>query len=107
MSFAETGVSGRNDGKTGVPHRADLFQQYVKVGLVDEFQIHLVPLLLGDGVRLFEELGAQAVELEPTGTVESPSGVTHLSYRVVKSLTRPPPGRPGPRARPASGWWRM
>jgi hypothetical protein len=34
--------------------------------------------------RLMFHIGAQAVELEPTGTVESPSGVTQLSYRVVK-----------------------
>lgn len=62
---------------------ADLFQQYRKAGLVDEFQIHLVRLLLGDGVRLLEHPGGLTVELEPTGIVESPSGVTHLSFRVV------------------------
>jgi dihydrofolate reductase len=71
------------DQDVAIAGGADLFQQYLRAGLVDEFQIHLVPLLLGDGVRLLEHLGTLTVELEPTGVVESPSGVTHLSFRVV------------------------
>lgn len=62
---------------------ADLVQQYLKAGLLDELQIHVVPLLLGDGVRLFENLGAGEVELEATRVIASPA-VTHLKYRVVK-----------------------
>jgi dihydrofolate reductase len=57
-----------------------LAQQCVAAGLLDELQIHVVPLLLGDGVRLFERLD-QLAELEATRVVESPS-VTHLRYRV-------------------------
>jgi hypothetical protein len=51
-------------------------------GLLDEPQIHLAPLLLGGGVRLFDDLGTAEVELELDRVIESPS-VTHLTYRVV------------------------
>jgi dihydrofolate reductase len=64
---------------------ADVAQQYLKAGLLDELQLHVVPVLLGDGVRLFEDHVADAPgELERTRVVESPTGVTHLRYRVVK-----------------------
>jgi dihydrofolate reductase len=59
---------------------ASLAQQYLAAGLLDELQIHVVPLFLGDGVRLFDEVDP-AVDLELTRTVESPT-VTHLRYRV-------------------------
>jgi dihydrofolate reductase len=58
-------------------------QQCIKAGLLDEIHIDLVPVLLGDGVRLFEHLGSSAVELEQIQVVEA-SGVTHLGFRVVK-----------------------
>jgi dihydrofolate reductase len=56
---------------------ADLMRQYLRAGLLDELQIHLVPILLGGGVRLFEGDHAQ---LQCTRVVES-AGVTHLRYR--------------------------
>jgi dihydrofolate reductase len=66
---------------------ANVAQQYLKAGLLDELQIHVVPVLLGDGVRLFEEhLASAPGAVERTRVVESPTGVTHLKYRVVKGL---------------------
>jgi dihydrofolate reductase len=62
---------------------ANVAQQYLKAGLIDELQIHLVPVLLGDGARLFDNLEGAEIRLEATGTVEAPA-VTHLTYRVVK-----------------------
>lgn len=62
---------------------ADLTRQFLKSGYLDEIQIDLVPVLLGRGVRLFEYLGIEPVELECTGARVSP-GVTHLTYRVIK-----------------------
>ena len=62
---------------------ADMTRQCLKLGLLDEIQIDLVPVLLGQGVRLFEHLGVEPIELERTGVTEAP-GVTHLSFRVVK-----------------------
>ena len=58
-------------------------QQCLQAGLVDEIQIHLVPVLLGAGVRLFDRLGTEGIGLELTRVVDSP-GVTHLRYRVRK-----------------------
>lgn len=43
----------------------------------------MVPVLLGEGIRLFEHLGTEHIELERTRVIEAP-GVTHLSFRVVK-----------------------
>src|SRR3979490_2760808 len=62
---------------------ASVAQQYLKAGLIDEMQIHVVPVLLGDGARLFDNLGDAEVALECTSAVEAP-GVTHVTYRVVK-----------------------
>ena len=61
---------------------ASVAQQYLKAGLLDELQLHVVPVLLGGGVRLFENLGPDQRELECTRVVEAP-GVTHLRYRVL------------------------
>jgi dihydrofolate reductase len=58
-------------------------QQCLRAGLLDEIQLHVVPVLLGAGVRLFDHLGTQQVELEKLSAIDAP-GVTHLRYRVVK-----------------------
>jgi dihydrofolate reductase len=58
-------------------------QQALRAGLLDEIQVHLIPVLLGGGVRLFDHLGAERVQLEVVRVVDAP-GVTHLRYRVVK-----------------------
>jgi dihydrofolate reductase len=62
---------------------ANVAQQYLASGLIDEIELHVVPLLLHGGARLFENLQGSEVKLEPVRTVEGP-GVTHLKYRVVK-----------------------
>jgi dihydrofolate reductase len=56
-------------------------QQFLKAGLIDEVQLHLVPTLPGEGLRLFDH-GAP-MELERTRVLESP-GATHLLFRIVK-----------------------
>jgi dihydrofolate reductase len=62
---------------------ADVTRQCLKLGLLDEIGIDLVPVLLGSGVRLFEQLGIEPIQLEITDVTEDVS-VTHLRYRVVK-----------------------
>ncbi len=62
---------------------ADVAQQYLRTGLLDELQLHVAPVLLGRGVRLFDNLGASPPEIEETAVISSPT-VTHLKYRVVK-----------------------
>jgi dihydrofolate reductase len=59
---------------------ANVVQQYLNAGLLDELELHVVPLLLGGGVRLLD--GVHGVGLEPSRVVDSPA-VTHLRYRVV------------------------
>jgi dihydrofolate reductase len=60
---------------------ASVVQQYLNAGLVDEFLIHLAPVFLGDGVRLFD--GLDGVEANIERVVHSPA-TTHLYYRVTK-----------------------
>jgi dihydrofolate reductase len=62
-------------------HGAGTAQLALAAGVLDELQIHLIPVLFGKGRRLFEHLGADQVELELTRIVDGP-GVTHLRYRV-------------------------
>ncbi len=58
---------------------ADAAQQYLRAGLVDEMDLHLVPVLLGSGERLFEEVGTDLHGLELVRSVAAP-GVTHLKF---------------------------
>jgi dihydrofolate reductase len=62
---------------------ASTFQQCINAGLVDELHIDIKPLLLGEGLRLFEHLNPEPIELETTRVIESPD-FTHLQFRVVK-----------------------
>jgi dihydrofolate reductase len=61
---------------------ADVINQALSAGLVDQVQLHVVPLLLGDGSRLFDGVGPD-VRLEQVSALEAP-GVAHLTYRVVR-----------------------
>jgi len=62
---------------------AHIAQQFISAGSIDELQIHLVPVLLGEGLRLFDHIGGKLVHLEKTSGVDAPD-VTHLTFRVVK-----------------------
>lgn len=62
---------------------ADIAQQYLKAGLLDELQIQIVPTLLGEGTRLFEHIGQESIELESTRVIDS-GNVTHLRFRIIK-----------------------
>jgi dihydrofolate reductase len=63
---------------------ASVVQQYLRAGQLDELNIHIAPILLGGGVSLFGELGADAPGLKLTKVVESPF-VTHLTYEVERA----------------------
>ena len=62
-------------------HGADAAQSCLRAGVLDEMELHVVPVLLGAGRRLFDHLGADHIELELTRIIDAP-GVTHLHYRV-------------------------
>jgi dihydrofolate reductase len=73
-------VAGDKDVGVGA---ANIVQQCIRAGLLDEIHVDLVPVLLGDGVRLLDHLGTEPIELESTRVIEG-AGVTHLTFRVVK-----------------------
>jgi dihydrofolate reductase len=80
LAMARERAQGRDVAISG---GAGVARQFLAAGLVDEFMIHLVPVLLGAGVRLFEDAASPAIALEQTDVVEAP-GVTHLTYRVSR-----------------------
>lgn len=62
---------------------ANVIQQYLAAGLVDDLQLNVVPAMLGEGTRLFDNIAGGDIKLESVRVVETP-GVTHLKYRVVR-----------------------
>jgi dihydrofolate reductase len=62
-------------------HGAVTAQECLRAGLLDEMQLQLIPVLLGQGRRLFEDLPPDHVELELLRALDAP-GVLHLRYRV-------------------------
>jgi dihydrofolate reductase len=62
---------------------ANTAQQLITLGLIDEISIHLVPMLFGNGIRLFEHQGSEHIPLETTDVIETKEAV-HLRFRVVK-----------------------
>ncbi len=79
LEQANAAAGDKNIGLMG----ANVAQQFIKAGLVDEIHIHLVPVFLGGGVRLFDQLTAAPHEFEPVGVTATP-GVRHLRFRVVR-----------------------
>jgi dihydrofolate reductase len=65
-------------------HGAGTAQLALAAGVLDELEIHLIPVLLGQGRRLFDNLDPQHIELERTRTLDGEDGVTHLHYRVAR-----------------------
>jgi dihydrofolate reductase len=70
--------------KNVLVHGAGTAQLALAAGVLDELELHLVPVLLGQGRRLFDHLGPEHIELERTRILEGESGVTHLHYRVQR-----------------------
>lgn len=63
---------------------ASTAQQCLQAALVDELHVDIMPVLLSGGLRLFEGTGAQIIKLETIKVLQSPTGRTHLRFRVVK-----------------------
>lgn len=62
---------------------ASIGQQYIAAGLVDEISVHLVPVLLGSGTRMFEHLGGEHIQLEAIEAVGTPTAI-HTRFRITK-----------------------
>lgn len=71
------------DADVSVAGGADVIRQLLVAGLLDEIQVHVVPLLMGGGVQLFEGLGPGEASFEQIRAIASPA-VTHLLLRVVR-----------------------
>ncbi len=79
-SAVEQARAAAGDRNVTVSGGASVAQQLLNAGLLDELQLHLVPVLLGGGTRLLDNVDPR-IELVRTRVVDSP-GVTHLRYRV-------------------------
>ena len=78
MSEAKAAAGDKNV----LVHGAGTAQLALAAGVLDEIEIHLVPVLLGQGRRLFDNLAPEHIELERTRTLEGEGGVIHMHYRV-------------------------
>jgi dihydrofolate reductase len=78
----ELARAAAGEGDIAIGGGATIATQYLAAGLVDEVEISLVPILLGGGVRVFDDPSLAGLRLEQTCVVEAP-GVTHLRYRVL------------------------
>jgi len=63
---------------------ASTAQQCLKAGLADELHVDVMPVLLGRGLRIFENLADERIQLERIKVMELPAGRTHLRYRIVR-----------------------
>jgi len=80
IALAQTAAGAKNIMLIG----ASINQQFLNAGLIDELHIGIMPVLLGDGLRLFEQINSAAVTLEKIRTFES-GPRTDLWFRVLKS----------------------
>ncbi len=71
------------DRNVSVMGGADIGQQFIRAGLIDEILIHLVPVLFGSGTRMFDHIGDEHIHLQTIQVIEAPAA-THLRFRVVK-----------------------
>jgi dihydrofolate reductase len=69
--------------KNVLVHGAGTAQLALAAGVLDELELHVIPVLFGQGRRLFEGLAAEQIELERTRILEGEDGVTHMHYRVA------------------------
>lgn len=79
LDQAKAAAAGKDIALSGT----QIVQQALRAGLVDEIKLHIAPVLLGAGIRLFDQLADGAIRLEIAEVIEG-TGVTHLRYRVIK-----------------------
>jgi dihydrofolate reductase len=87
LSDLETAMTKAREaaGKKNVlVHGAATAQLALAAGVLDELELHLIPVLFGQGRRLFDNLDPAQIELERTRVLEGENGVTHMHYRVQR-----------------------
>ena len=70
--------------KNVLVHGAGTAQLALAAGVLDELEIHLIPVLLGQGRRLFDNLNPEHIELERTRILQGEAGVVHMHYRIQR-----------------------
>lgn len=81
VSAVKQAQDAAGDGVVTIVGGANVFQQALDARVFDELRLHITPVVLGDGIRLFDSLKAVPVDLEVSKTIHAPD-VTHVTYRV-------------------------
>jgi dihydrofolate reductase len=82
VTTAMTRAKEAADGKDVLVHGAGTAQLALAAGVLDEIELHVIPVLFGQGRRLFEGLAPAQIELQRIRILEGEDGVTHMRYRV-------------------------
>ena len=83
-SAIELVKAAAGDKDVNIIGAANTAQQALQAGLADELHVDIMPVLLCDGLRLFEDIGMNQIQLERIQVMELPNGRTHLRFRIVK-----------------------
>ncbi len=83
-SAIEQAKVAAGDREVNIIGAASTAQQCLKKGLADELHVDIMPVLLGSGLRIFEDLGLETIRLERIKVMELPGGRTHLRFRIIK-----------------------
>jgi dihydrofolate reductase len=82
-SALEQARAAAGDKNVAVAGGGEAVAEYLRAGLVDQLQLHVAPVFLGGGTRLFENhLDREPAKLEADRVVQSPTGVAHLRYQL-------------------------
>ena len=84
ISTAMTRAKDAAGGKNVLVHGAGTTQLALAARVLDELELHVIPVLFGQGRRLFEGLPPEQIELQRTRILEGEGGVTHMHYRVQR-----------------------
>jgi dihydrofolate reductase len=84
VTTAMTEATEAASDKNVLVHGAATTQLALAAGVLDELELHVVPVLFGQGRRRFEGLAAEQIELERTRILEGEKGVTHRHFRVQR-----------------------
>ena len=82
VTSAMTGAKEAEGDKNVLVQGAGTAQLALAAGVLDELELHVIPVLFGQGRHLFEGLAAEQIDLERTRALEGEGGVTHMHYRV-------------------------
>ena len=83
-SAVQQAMAAAGDKEVNIIGAASSMRQCLNVGLADELHVDIMPVLLGGGLRPFEDIRAESIQLERIKVMELPGGRTHLRFRIIK-----------------------